>query len=92
MQIEKALKNDHLGVSKVFGKFCIPTINNFAEIYPWSLLLSQEVAHFLTVSIVFSFYEQNSRFNNLKARTAMNPKNPGFVIRVVAIIYWLLYN
>ena len=34
IQIEKALINDTLSVSKVSGKFRIPTIYNFAEIYP----------------------------------------------------------
>ena len=38
MQIEKALTNDLLRVSKVSWKFCIPTIYNFAIIYPWNLL------------------------------------------------------
>ena len=33
-QIEKALKNDFLHVSKVSWKFRIPTIFNFAIIYP----------------------------------------------------------
>ena len=34
MQIEKALTNDCLRVSKVFRKFRIPTIYNLAVIYP----------------------------------------------------------
>ena len=34
MQIEKALMNDHLRVLKVSLKFRIPTIYNFAVIYP----------------------------------------------------------
>ena len=34
MQIEKALINDHLHVSKVSWKFRIQTICNFAVIYP----------------------------------------------------------
>ena len=38
MQVEKALINDPLRVSKVSWKFHIPTIYNFAAIYPWSLL------------------------------------------------------
>ena len=59
MQIEKALINDYLLVSKVSWKFYIPTIYNFAVIYPRSLLFSLKVAYFLTVSIVFSFYKQN---------------------------------
>ena len=33
MQIEKALIKDRLRVSKVYRKFRIPTINNFADIY-----------------------------------------------------------
>ena len=40
MQIEKALINDRLRVSKVSWKFCIPTIYNFAVIYSWNLLFS----------------------------------------------------
>ena len=38
MQIEKALINDRLCVSKVSWKFRVPNIYNFAVIYPWSLL------------------------------------------------------
>ena len=34
MQIEKTLINDHVGVSKVLLTFSIPTIYNFAVIYP----------------------------------------------------------
>ena len=34
MQIEKPLANDHLSVSKISGKFHIPTSYNFAAIYP----------------------------------------------------------
>ena len=40
MQIEKALINDRLNVSKVSWKFRIPTIYNFAVIYSWNLLFS----------------------------------------------------
>ena len=40
MQIEKVLINDRLRVSKVSWKFPIPTIYNFAVIYPWNLLFS----------------------------------------------------
>ena len=36
MQIEKALKNDRLSVSKVSWKFCIPIIYNFAVTDPWN--------------------------------------------------------
>ena len=58
-QIERALINDRLRVSKVSWKFRIPTIQNFAVIYPWNLLFSYKIAYFLTVSIVISFYKQN---------------------------------
>ena len=34
MQMEKVLINDRLRVSKVSRKLCIPTIYNFAVIYP----------------------------------------------------------
>ena len=40
MQIEKALMNDRLRVSKISWKFRIPTIYNFAVIYPWNLQFS----------------------------------------------------
>ena len=40
IQIEKALINDRLRVSKVSWKFYIPTIYNFAVIYPWNLVFS----------------------------------------------------
>ena len=40
MQIEKALINDRLHSSKVSRNFSIPTIYNFAIIYPWNLLFS----------------------------------------------------
>ena len=40
MQIEKALINDCLYVSKVSWKFRIANIYNFAVIYPWNLLFS----------------------------------------------------
>ena len=59
MEIEKALINDRLRVSKVSWKFRILTIYNFAVIYPWNLLISYKVAYFLTVSIVFSVKKQN---------------------------------
>ena len=55
----KALINDRLRVSRVPWKFRIPTIYNFAVLYPWNLLFSEKVAYFLTVSIFFSIYEQN---------------------------------
>ena len=59
MQIEKALINDCLRISKVSRKFRIATIYNFAAIYPWNLQFSSKVAYFLTVSFVFFVYKQN---------------------------------
>ena len=50
MQIEKALINNLLHVSKVSLKFRIQTIYNFEVIYPRNLL---------TVSSVYSVYKQN---------------------------------
>ena len=41
-------------------KFCIPTIYNFAVIYPWNFSFSWKAAYFLTVYIVFSVYKQDS--------------------------------
>ena len=40
MQNEKALTKDRLRVSKVSWKYRIPTIHNFAVIYPQNLLFS----------------------------------------------------
>ena len=40
MQIEKALINDRVPVSKMFSKFCITNICNFAVIYLWNLQFS----------------------------------------------------
>ena len=40
MQIEKALINDRLYVSRTSSKFRIPTIYYFGVIYPWNLLFS----------------------------------------------------
>ena len=57
-QIEKALINDRLRVSKISGKIRIPTLYAFAVIYPGNLLFSLKVAYFLTVSIAFSVYEE----------------------------------
>ena len=39
-QIEKALINNRLCISKASWKFCFPTIYNFAVIYQWNLLFS----------------------------------------------------
>ena len=58
MPIEKALINDRLRVSKVPWKFHIPTIYNFAVIYPWNLLFPLKLGYFLIVFIVFSAYKQ----------------------------------
>ena len=40
MQSEKALTNDRVSVLKVSREFRIPTIYNFAVIYPCNLLFS----------------------------------------------------
>ena len=59
MQIEKAHIYDCLRVSKLSWKFCVPSIYNFAVIYPWNLLFSEKVAYFLSVPIVFSVNREN---------------------------------
>ena len=59
MQIEKAHIYDCLPVSKLSWKFCVPSIYNFAVIYPWNLLFSEKVAYFLSVPIVFSVNKEN---------------------------------
>ena len=60
MQIEKALINERLGVSKVSWKFHVPNIYNFGVIYLWKLFFFlKKLAYFLTVCIVFSVYKQN---------------------------------
>ena len=64
IQIEKALANDLLRVLKASWKFRISTIYNFAVIYPWKLLFSEEVTYFLTVSAVFSVINKTLRLNN----------------------------
>ena len=87
MHIEKALINDCTHVSKVPWKFRIPTIYNFAVIYPQNLLFSYKVAYFLIVSIFSSFYKQNFTLNNLKTKTALNAKMSVFVISVEVIIH-----
>ena len=71
MQIEKALINDLLRVSKVFWKFCIPTVYNFAVIHP------RTFSQFL---LSFLFINKTLRLNNLKARAAMIAKISVFVI------------
>ena len=90
MRIEKALINDKLNVSKLSWKLRIPTIYNFAVIYPWNFLFSQNVAYFLTL-LSFLFINKTLRLNNVKkTKTAMNAKM--FFICVESIIYLLLYN
>ena len=79
MQIEKALINDCLQVSKVSRKCGIPTIYNFAVICPQFLLS-------------FFIINKSLQLNNLKIRAAMNAKTSDFVICIEAIIYLLLYN
>ena len=59
MQIEKPQINDRLRVWKLSWKFCLPTVYNFAVIYPLNLLFSEKVAYLSTGSIVFSVYKQN---------------------------------
>ena len=56
------------------------------------MVFSLKVVYFLTVSIVFSVYQQTLRLKKLKTRTAMNVKISVFVICVEATIYLLLYN
>ena len=58
MQIEKALINDRLRVTKVSWKFRIPTTYNFVVIYPYISYFFKS-SLFLTVSIVFSDHKQN---------------------------------
>ena len=59
----KKLMNDHLRVSKVYWKFRIPTVCNFALIFSWKLLFSEKSGllfnsfyylfnHILSVSII----------------------------------------
>ena len=70
MQIEKALINDHLRISKVSWKFRIPNVDNFAAILTLNFLLS------------FLFINKTLRLNNFTTRTAMNAKTSVFVICV----------
>ena len=85
MQIENALMNDLLRVSKVSWKFCIPTSYDFAVIYPWNLLFSEKVVYLLTVSTGFFVYKQNFTGQLLKN----NAKISVFAICVEAIKYFL---
>ena len=92
MQIGKALINDRSRVSKVAGKFHIPTIYNFAVIYLWKLLFFLKVVNFLIVSIVIYICKQNVLDELLKVRTVMNTKIFEFVICVEEVINLLLFN
>ena len=76
MQIEKALIKDCLRASKVSWKFYIPTIYNFAVIFPWNLLFS------------LLFINKTLRLNNLTIRRSMSVKISVFVICVETIIYF----
>ena len=58
MQIEEAMTNDRLRVSKVSWKFQISTFYNFAVIYQWNLLFPLKETFFLTVSTFFSTSKQ----------------------------------
>ena len=59
MQIEKTMINDGLPVSTVSSELVFSTIDNLTLTFPWSLLFFKKVAYFLTVSIIFSVYDQN---------------------------------
>ena len=56
MQIEKALGNDPLLVSKVSWNFAFQLFVILQQYLP-VMLLSWKVAYFLTVSVVFSIYK-----------------------------------
>ena len=59
MQIEKTMINDGLPVSTESSKFVFSTIDNLTLTFPWSLLFFKKVTYFLTISIIFSVYNQN---------------------------------
>ena len=59
MEVEEALINDRLYVSKESSKFCISAIYNFATVYMLNFLFSWKVFYFWIVCIVFSVYKQN---------------------------------
>ena len=90
IQIEKALANVCLRISKVSWKFCILTIYNFAVIYLLNFLFSSKEAYFLIVSIAFYVYKQ--RLSNSKTKAAINAKISIFIFCVEAIKYLLLHN
>ena len=90
-QIEKALINDRLRLSKVSWKFRISSIYNFVVIYPWNLLFSS-ICYILTVSIAFYVYKKTVRLNELKTRGAMIAKISVFVICVEAMILYNLHD
>ena len=58
-QIEKAMINDCLRISKLSWKFHIPAIYNFVVIHPWNLRFYWKKPCFLAVSIASSVYKQN---------------------------------
>ena len=93
MQIEKALKNDRLHVSKISWKFRIPTVYNFTSNLPVKIgNFSKGSLLFNSFYFFFLFINKALRLNNLKTRTAMNVKFSVFVICVEQIIYLLLHK
>ena len=94
MLTEKALIYHRLSVSKVSSKICIPSIYNFAVIYPWNLLFSKKVVYFLTVSLVFPFLFINKtlRLSNLKTGTAINTKLSVFINDHIVVILYNLHD
>ena len=68
------------------------TFQLFIILQSFTREISQKVAYFLTVSIVFLFKTKTLRLNNLKTRTALNAKISVFVICVEVIMYLLLHN
>ena len=63
MQIEKAQINELLRASKIFWEFGIPTIYNFAVIYPWNFLKRQPT--FYQFLLIFLFANKSAGLNNL---------------------------
>ena len=58
-QIEKALINDRLTVSKLSWKFSISTIYNSAVVYRWNFANFLKSTLLLTVAIIFFVHKQN---------------------------------
>ena len=92
MQIEIALINDRLRLSKVSWKICVKTIYKFVVIYPWNLLFSLKSSLLFNSFLCSLFINKTLRLNNFKTRTVMNAKISIFLICVKVIIYLLLYN